>query len=52
MDSELDFCIERGFPDEANAFYQKALDKLRSEGNNKDKENKEAELTKKLEAIK
>lgn len=47
-----DFCIERGFPDEAKAYYQKALDKLRSEGNNKDKENKEAELTKKLEAIK
>ena len=52
MDSELDSLLERGFPDEAKAFYQKALDKLRSEGNNKDKENKEAELTKKLEAIK
>ena len=47
-----DFCIERGFPDEAKAYYQKALDKLRSEGNNKDKKNKEVELTKKLEAIK
>ena len=47
-----DFCIERGFPDEAKAYYQKALDKLRLEGNHKDKENKEAELTKKLEAIK
>ena len=37
MDSELDFCIERGFPDEAKAFYQKALDKLRSEGNKRTK---------------
>lgn len=47
-----DFCIERRFPDEAKAYYQKALDKLRSEGNHKDKENKETELTKKLEVIK
>lgn len=47
-----DLCIERGLPDEAKAYYQKALDKLRSESNNKDKYNKEAELIKKLEAIK
>ena len=47
-----DFCIERGYSDEAKAYYQKALDKLRSEGNNKDKENREAELAKKLKAIK
>ena len=47
-----DFCIERGFLEEAKAYYQKTLDKLRSEGNNKDKENKETELIKKLKAIK
>lgn len=47
-----DFCAERGFPNEAKTYYRKALNKLRLEGNNKDKENKEAELTKKLEAIK
>lgn len=49
-----DFCLERGFQDEAKAYYQKALDKLRSEGNNneKDNKNKESELSKKLEAIK
>lgn len=47
-----DFCIERRFPDEAKAYYQKALDKLRLEGNHKDNKNKEVELTKKLEAIK
>ena len=47
-----DFCIERGFPDEAKAYYQKALDKLRSEGNNKDNKQKESELTNKLKSIK
>ena len=47
-----DFCIERRFPDEAKAYYLKALDKLRLEGNNKDNKNKETELTKKLEVIK
>ena len=47
-----DFCIERGFPDEAKAYYQKALDKLRSEGNNKDNKQKKSELTKKLKSIK
>ena len=47
-----DLCIERGLIEKAKAYYQKALDKLRLEGNNKDNKNKETELTKKLEAIK
>ena len=47
-----DLCIERGLIEKAKVYYQKALDKLRLEGNNKDNKNKETELTKKLEAIK
>ena len=47
-----DLCIERGLIEKTKVYYQKALDKLRLEGNNKDNKNKETELTKKLEAIK
>ena len=49
-----DFCIERGYSDEAKTYYQKALDRLHSKGNSQEEEaknNKEIQISKKLETI-
>ncbi len=49
-----DFCIERGYSDEAKTYYQKALDRLHSKGNSQEdeaKNNKEIQISKKLETI-
>ena len=49
-----DFCIERGYSEEAKTYYQKALDRLHSKGNSQEEEaknNKEIQISKKLETI-
>ena len=49
-----DFCIERGFSDEAKTYYQKALDRLHTKGNSQEEEaknNTEIQISKKLETI-
>ena len=49
-----DFCLERGYSDEAKTYYQKALDRLHSKGNSQEEEaknNKEIQISKKLETI-
>ena len=49
-----DFCIERGYSEEAKTYYQKALDRLHSKGNSQEEEaknDKEIHIYKKLETI-